>query len=98
MDRPTMHLGVGESPSYRAVQTRKRTAGLRHEDGGILIGIALALFIILWPAVGTLWAAIVIIVVEALVISALFSLYRHSIYWFAYTFGKGAYRSKPWVA
>lgn len=98
MDRADLQLAVGESPSFRAVQTRKRMGGIRHEDGGILFLIALVLFLILWPTVGTFYAAIIIIAVMALVISALFSLYRHSLYWFAYTFGKGAYRSKPWVA
>lgn len=98
MDRNEFHLGIGESPSYRAVQTRKRMAGLRHEDGGILIGIAFILFVILYLTVDVFYAVLVIIAVEAALISALFSLYRHSIYWFAYTFGKGAYRSLPWVA
>ena len=93
-----MHLAIGETPSFRAVQTRKRMGGLRHEDGGTLCLVAFVLFLILWPAVGTFYAAIVIMLVMALVLSALFSLYRHSLYWYAYTFGKGAYRSKPWVA
>lgn len=84
--------------SFRSIEERKLFLGMRGRDGMFIAMVAFFMFLVLWPLIGTFWAAVAIAMITSLEIIALARLYSHSLYWLEYTFGRSAYKNETWVA